>query len=51
MDGVWAMWVITRQETLTFGDCIDFYPFEYEMTGVRTGIFPKKIFSLANSSK
>jgi hypothetical protein len=55
MDGVWAMWAITRQETLMgmelFGDCMDFWSFVYERTAVRAGIFPKKIFSLANSSK
>jgi hypothetical protein len=34
-----------------FGECMDFWSFVYERTVVRAGIFPKKIFSLANSSK
>ena len=47
--------LLPRQETVMgmelFGDCMDFWSFVYERTVVRAGIFPKKLFSLANSSK
>ena len=47
--------LLPRQETEMgmelFGDCMDFWSFVYERMVVRAGIFPKKLFSLANSSK
>jgi hypothetical protein len=47
--------LLPRQETLmgmeSFGDCMDYWTFVIERAVVRAGIFPKKIFSLANSSK
>ena len=48
--------LLPKQETLMgmelFGDwCMDYWSFVYERTVVRAEIFPKKIVSLANSSK
>jgi hypothetical protein len=49
MDGVWAMWAITRQETFMgmelFGDCMDFWSFVYERTVAQgQGFFQRKYF-------
>jgi hypothetical protein len=56
MDEVWAMRAITKAGDINgngiiYGDCMDYWTFVIERAVVRAGIFPKKIFSLANSSK